>query len=78
LCCTQIAFNTIDPLTVALQQARAAAFNNLTQQTVSQFANIVDDEDDEDRRKREIRAPSAIALLDRQSESLAKKFINRS
>ena len=31
----------MDPLTVALQQARAAAFNSLTQQTVSQFANIV-------------------------------------
>jgi hypothetical protein len=42
----------MDPLTVTLQQARAAAFNNLTQQTVSQFANIVDDKDDEDRWKR--------------------------
>jgi hypothetical protein len=31
----------MNPLAVALQQARAAAFNNLTQQVVSQFAIIV-------------------------------------
>jgi hypothetical protein len=85
--CTQIAywdmsyslfsFNTMDPLTVALQQARAAAFHNLTQQTVSQFANIVDDEDDDDRQKRG-KCALHPRLLDRQSESLATKFINRS
>jgi hypothetical protein len=43
---------TMDPLTVALQQARATAFQNLTQQVVSQFANAVEDKDDEDWRKR--------------------------
>jgi hypothetical protein len=42
----------MDPLTFALQQARAASFQNLSIQAVSQFATVVDVVDNDDWKKR--------------------------